>query len=63
MAWLSHYYPEIGILIVETNPERKVSMDQPGFTTVFSKEDSVISDLSYFCTPTRRHTFTEMLSI
>ena len=63
MAWLSPYHPEIGILIVETNPGRKVPMDQPGFTTVFSEEDSVISDLSYSCTPTSRHTYTETLII
>lgn len=44
------YYPELGILIVKRT-QRKVSMDQPGFTTV-SQEDSVISDLSYFCTLT-----------
>lgn len=48
---------------MEMNPERKGSMDQPGFITVFSKEDSVISDLSYFGTTTSRHTFAKELII
>lgn len=56
-AWLS----ETGILIIELNPARKVSMDEPGFITVFSKEDSVISHLSHFGTTTSRHTFAEEL--
>lgn len=63
MAWLSPYHPETGILIVEMNPARKGSMDQPGFMTVFSKENSVISDLSYFATTTSRNTFAKELII
>ena len=36
--------PETGILIMEMNPAKEVSMHQPGFVTVFSKEDLGISD-------------------
>lgn len=57
MAWLS----ETGILIIEMNPARKVSMDQSRFMTVFSKEDSIISHLSRFGTTTSRHTFAKEL--